>query len=474
MYFQRLNRRRFLSALPASLALAAGPRALRAAARDDESRRGTTVQLPTFGVAVDADGVLSVKAFPDPTGRLRAARIAAARRGLDDETRATTKLRKISLVRLERALQRRLSTGREPDDTMRHLAGLQRMQFAFCYPAAKDIVVAGPAEGWLQDPSGRSVGISNGRPVILLEDLLTALRAYLPGSREKRFIGCTIEPRPEGLARLVEFQRTIPRMVPQRGRDVAAARIAEGMHNSLGMANIRVFGVPDQTHLAQLLVEADYRMKRIGTGLEPPPVKMATFFSAVRSARHETLHRWWFVPNYDCVKVTDDRMGMELVGDGVQLLGEDKLIGADGSLPTTRAKPNKASELYTLAFTRKFSEIATASPVFAQLRNMIDLVVAAAFLCRDGYYGKAETRLGLLADESQLPIETLAAPRAVRCAVNSVWKGNRLFTAAGGGVSIHPEQAFTEDRLMADPDGSLATSQRQVGVLPPGDRWWWD
>ena len=28
----------------------------------------TTVQLPTFGVAVDADGVLALKSFPDPGG----------------------------------------------------------------------------------------------------------------------------------------------------------------------------------------------------------------------------------------------------------------------------------------------------------------------------------------------------------------------------------------------------------------------
>jgi hypothetical protein len=357
---------------------------------------------------------------------------------------------------------------------MRHLAGLQRLQYVFCYPAANDIVIAGPAEGWMKDPSGRAVGIDNGRPVILLEDLLTALRAYRPGTREKRFIGCTIEPRAEGLARLVEFQRTIPRMVPQRGRDAAAVQIAKGMQNSLGMANIRVFGVPDQTHLAQLLVEADYRMKRIGTGLEPPPINMATFISAVRSARHETLHRWWFVPNYECVKVSGDRLAMQLIGDGVQLLGEDKLIGEDGSLPQTETKPNKASELYTLAFTRKYSEIASASPVFAQLRNMIDLVVAAAFICREDYYGQAKYSMDVLGDETQLPINTRPAPRAVPCAVNSVWKGNRLFTAAGGGVSIRPEQAFVADRIKQDLDGTLAAAHQLNSEMPAETRWWWD
>ena len=39
----------------------------------------TTVQLPTFGVAVDAAGVLRVKAFADPTGSLQAERLRAAK-----------------------------------------------------------------------------------------------------------------------------------------------------------------------------------------------------------------------------------------------------------------------------------------------------------------------------------------------------------------------------------------------------------
>ena len=41
----------------------------------------------TFGVAVDAAGVLSVKTLNDPDGRLRAQRIAAAKQGLPADVR---------------------------------------------------------------------------------------------------------------------------------------------------------------------------------------------------------------------------------------------------------------------------------------------------------------------------------------------------------------------------------------------------
>ena len=112
------------------------------------------------------------------------------------------------------------------------------------------------------------------------------------------------------------------------------------------------------------------------------------------------------------------------------------MIGADGALAAAGARPNKASELFTKAFTAKYPEISTVSPVYAQLRNMIDLVVAAAFIQDQDYYGRAGWKLGVLADETALPVETLDNPKQVMCAVNSQWKGSRLFTPAGGGVSI--------------------------------------
>ena len=66
---------------------------------------------------------------------------------------------------------------------MRYLAGLLRVRYVFYYPDSKDIVLAGPAEGWVPDPAGRIVGITSRRPVVQLQDLVVALRAFpLAGS----------------------------------------------------------------------------------------------------------------------------------------------------------------------------------------------------------------------------------------------------------------------------------------------------
>ena len=251
-----------------------------------------------------------------------------------------------------------------------------------------------------------------------------------------------------------------------------AAKIAQGTRDSLGMANIRVFGISDKTHFAQVLIEADYRMKLIGIGLERPPVKMLTFSKALKRARSSSLQRWWFTPNYDCVKVTDDRLAMELVGQGVKLQGEDKLIGLDGKL-SAGGKPNKASALYTTAFTKKYAEISAVSPVYAQMRNAIDLVVATAFICKHDYYGRADWTLGVFANEKALPVETLANPKNVACAVNAFWKGSQFFSPAGGGVSLRPDLALQEERLMADEDGRLGVLYKHTKKFP-AERWWWD
>ena len=356
---------------------------------------------------------------------------------------------------------------------MLHLAGLQRLEYVFCFPDRKDIVIAGPTEGWIADASGRAVGISTGRPVLELADLAVALRTFPPDSRQRVFLGCSIDPNPDGLSRLVEFQKTVPHVVRENEREEVAARTAKGQQEALGFADVRVFGVPANSHFAQVLLEADYRMKLIGIGLEEPPVKMTTFISALTAPPRNALQRWWFTPNYDCVKVSDDRLAMELLGQGVQLQTEDKVIGPDGSLMDHGGPPNKASELFTQAFTKKYAEISDRLPVYAQMRNLFDLAVAAAYIRQQDFYGQTGWQASVLRDEHAFSVATLPTPKKVACVVNAVWKGNRLLSPAGGGVSATPEEALDAKRIAKDSDGKL-NAARSKQPAAPEENWWWD
>ena len=135
------------------------PSAVVAQTNGSSGNTGTNTEqhYQSAGVAIDADGVLRVKTFSDPGGQLMRERIAAAKATLDPKVASFSKLRKISLNRLEQAILDHQGT---LTDEMRNLAGLLRVRYVFYYPESKDIVLAGPAEGWVADPAGRVVGIS--------------------------------------------------------------------------------------------------------------------------------------------------------------------------------------------------------------------------------------------------------------------------------------------------------------------------
>src|SRR5207253_10076640 len=133
-------------------------------------------------------------------------------------------------------------------------------------------------------------------------------------------------------------------------------------------------GSSPQTHFAQLLVEADYRMKLIGIGVEPPPVKMATYIdkASASDVSRSALQRWFFTPNYDCVRVAEDDLAMELVGQGVKLIGASELVAVTGQRAAAGGQ-SKASTLFCKAFTENYPQIAARSPVYGQLKNLIEL-----------------------------------------------------------------------------------------------------
>ena len=444
------------------------------AQNNNNNQNNNTVVVGTLpaGVLVSPEGVLRVKQFADKTGQLAKLRAAEARAKLGAVLARPSELRKVSLTRLEAAMAERLANGQAPTEEMKNLAGLTRLQYVFYYPESKEIVVAGPAEGFMADAAGRMVGVNSGRAVLELQDLVAALRAFPPAGKETHLISVSIDPTAEGLAAMQKWLVEISGSV----RPGDADAIVDGLKKRLGLQNVTVAGISPRTHFAQVLVEADYRMKLIGIGIEPPPVKMATYVSRANPTEvsRNALQRWYFTPNYDCVRVTEDAMAMELVGQGVKLIGAHELVNAAGARAATAAG-SQASELYCKAFTELYPQIAARSPVYAQLRNLIDMSVAAAFIQKQDYYGQSGWKAELLLDEQQYPIETYEAPKTVETACTAIWKGNRLMTPVGGGVHIEPTSALQTSHLLKDDQGTVKAAHGEIkldGLAK--NQWWWD
>jgi hypothetical protein len=347
------------------------------------------------------------------------------------------------------------------------------VQYVFFYPESGDIVIAGPAEGWVEDLSGRVRGINSGRPVVELQDLVVALRCFAPDQPDNRAIGCSIDPTQEGLARMQQFLRSLgSRAVPSQ-----TDYIVQGLRTSLGMQTVRIMGVPPDTHFAQVMVEADYRMKLIGIGLERPQVKLASYVDRANPGQvsRNALQRWFFVPDYNCVRVSEDQLAMELVGQGVKLVGEDEVVSNDGARRQSGGSGNLASKAFVTGFTDKYEELAAVTPVYAQLRNLIDLAIAAAYIRQQDLYAKSGWKMATFGEEAKFAAETYRTPVQVETAVTSVWRGNTLMTSVGGGVTIRAEQALDSQNLLNDEGGKLQLKHGQVDLKQLAEgQWWWD
>jgi len=423
------------------------------------------------GVVVDAQGVVKLQTVVDRTGALTRQRAQQAAASLSPELNRPSKLRKISLNRLEAAVAKAAATGNYIPDEMRNLAGLTEIRYVFYYPETNDIVLAGMAEGYMQDLTGRTVGLHTGRATLQLEDLVVALRAFGPRTNGTNHVGVSIDPTKDGLVRLQEVINTIgTRSVTQA--DTKA--IVTAMKDALGDQDVTVKGISPRTHFAQVMVEADYRMKLIGIGLEKPPVNIPSYTEKSRAGSARAMQRWFFVPNYDCVKVSEDGLAMQLLGEGVQLLGQSEMVNAEGGRVQS-TNSDRASKVFTMAFTKKYGELAERSPVYGQLRDLIDMLIVSAYIQEQDYYGQSGFDLGIFAHEDEFPVETYPAPATVETAVNAVWKGGTLVTPIGGGVVINAKRALTPENIQHDEEGEVSKVQQQVSLKDLTDgQWWWD
>jgi hypothetical protein len=274
------------------------------------------------------------------------------------DPRRLSPLRKVSLRRLEQAVQARYAAGQPADDLQQHLAGLQRVQYVFVYPEQRDVVIAGPAGGWKKNDEGRTVSLDNERPVMQLDDLVVVLRNAFGGPGT---FGCSITPTKEGLAAAKatsEKWAANPLKPGQRERWLGELR------DSLGKQDIEVDGIDPQSRAALVLVEADYRMKLVGMGLEPGTVGVSSYFANINPSKPPKMDvlRWWFELNYQPVRATAGNDAFALRGTGVKVLSENEQITKEGERVHT-GQANEPTAAFASSFTQHFDALAAKYPI---------------------------------------------------------------------------------------------------------------
>lgn len=457
---------------------------------DEVGGRGSIQPFPT-GVYIDPAGVLRRELKVDVWEQLRqihSAGLQGASSG-PASARRESPLRKVSLTRLEREAQIRRLTGQPVDEDMRYMAGLQRIEYVLVYPGENgqlgDIVLAGPAGDW--KPSGdRVVGAKSGRPVLQLDDLVVMLR-HLAAHPNTPF-GCLIAPREENMAKFKHDHETNGKKVLPA---TAAAREkrCEELRTLLGRQDIEVYGdLNPRTRVARVLVEADYRMKLVGIGLEEGTLNIPSCLELLKKkvAGGEDppaldVLRLWFTMNYQSILATPDRQAFNLRGPGVQVLSENQFLTDQGKrLPTGQSDP--LYQEFAGNFSRHFDALAIKYPVYADLQNLCDLAMISALIETQGLADQTNWhRTYFGAGQQGLPsyeVALGAVPTEVDSVANFVELNKRQVTfVVSGGVRVDPWKQVQTDSLSIDKQGKVESQYR--GSAPnyqklPAEGWWWD
>jgi hypothetical protein len=412
------------------------------------------------GVRIDASGAVE-RLQVDELNQLRKQWEAALGKA-DADMQKPSALRKVSLRKLEAALEAHLMAGTPIPDELKLLAGLQKIQYVFVYPEERDIVLAGFGEGWKMTNRGDVVGLTTGKPVLNLDDLLVALRSADEAARGG--ITCSIDPTPEGMQRLQAHVATL-------GAVSDPQAVGRGIEQALGPQMVTVGGVPATTHFAHVLVAADYRMKRLGMALDSSPVPGLVSYLQLAPTGKDGLQavapRWWLVPNYQPVVVDPDGLAYELRAGSVKCLTEDTIFAAGGNKSGSGGS-SPAAQRWADMMTTKYDALAAKEPVFAELQNVMDLAIVAALIKQENLARKAGHALPLLLDVKQLPNDQLEAVKQTDSVVSVVAKGGRWIMSASGGVQI---DSWTAAR---NRETSPAVAAARDQAQPQANRWWWD
>ena len=425
------------------------------------------------GVEIDANNVLKTRTIVANSRALSQQRWQNAQVTLNKEIQKVSKLRKVSLVRLEQEVARLQAAGTNITDDVRFLAGLTQITHVFFYPEENDIVIAGPAEGFFLNGQNRIVGMETGKATLQLEDLVAALRAFGPDGKRASLISCSIDPTQEGLQR---FQQTYRQVAANYQGPHQVREIGQAFFNAMGLQTITIKGVSSQTRYAQVMAEADYRMKLYGIGVERPPVRITSFIETATPAMGGAgkLQRWFFQPNYECVKVNEEGTAMALEGSGVKLVGADESVSAKGKR-AKKKKVNGASRKFCDSFTKNYAKLAEKATVFGELRNLIDMSIVAAFIQKKDLYRQANWDMTTFGDEEKYAIEIYPAPEKVAPVMNAVVKQGALMTPIGGGVHIQPRVALNPDKASIDKEGQIESVRDTIHFDNLADgQWWWD
>ena len=229
-----------------------------------------------------------------------------------------------------------------------------------------------------------------------------------------------------------------------------------------------------------MIVEADYRMKLVGMGLEEGVLGVKNYLDSLVVKPNGPpppmdVLRWWFTMNYDAVTATPDRNAYEIRGQGVRVLSENELLTMTGErVHTGEASP--ANQAFTNSFTEHFDRLCERYPVYADLRNIFDLALVAALIKTERLPEKVHWQMSCFGDPTRYQVALDVAPKKVDTVVaHRVAHAKHIVVGISGGVAADPSRYVKAEAIKTDADGALSSDRRESQAKNLAlAAWWWD
>lgn len=375
-------------------------------------------------------------------------------------------LRFISMRNLQRALQGCQST--KCPERLLSLAGITKFQGYYIDDRRRDIVLFG-----VPDPQ---------LPMLRLEDLVVAMRnAWFKYAEHKNNtiyytnLGCSIDPDPNVAVELHQ--------VAARATDMNMTA-----WNSICRRpqRVRVLGMPTDLHFADVIIRADYDMKRIVNGMVPVPGLEALtdkhtrmWQSSVIQGKSFSLsagmNRFWFYPGTNAY-LGDNNLQV-LKKSEVQLLTEAEHLEPAGFVASGAVDP--IARAFAQAFTRKFNEISSQYVIYKELEGLYRFVSIVKVLKARNASEVSGLSMEVLLDRFKLPStpvsRSLPGVADAKCFEHKR-EGERVTVVTKaclpscGGVSLD----IQPDRISFQPVNSAPFVAALAQRRPTNDAVYWD
>lgn len=412
------------------------------------------------GVSVDADKV--VRGASQSLSSDDQQRILKALSETDSDISDQSPMRLISLRGLEAAIAKSLKSGKQLPADIQFMAGLQRLEYVILSPETKDIILAGPGEGWKTDDQGNVVGEKSSMPVLHLQDFMVAMQS-VDAAGQGQGVSVSIDPTKEGVQRVNKiYDRIVKNRITHVGQ-----QLMDEIAQASGKQQVTLTGVPRDSHFSRVLLTADYKMKRLAMGLDKSPIRQLPSMMSVIARKRinikRAIPRMWIECDYEPVAKSDDNTIWKIAGKGVSVQTEDQVADDLGQRRASGRKI-KVAEDWAESMTENYEALSAKVPVFRDLRNVMDMSVIAAIIRNEGLADKVGLKMPLIGGQLETPSYTV--PETIPSQVSVA---DSYAVQVSGGV-ILDSWGVARNTVVNEELGELVA----VAKVATADRWWWN